>query len=250
MSIVVVQLLVLLGTDSPSGLEQVAKTYRIEIVTTQPKFPVKITHGNIEGKPAEENELKPYIPLFVAEFSLYPPDLVKRTRLKRVVFCTQLAFAGQRRNAVPDWENNTLYLDVARGTYSKPYLRKVIHHEFFHIIDCRDDGNLYQDERWAALNPAGFKYGAGGRAAQDNADTSVLTTKYPGFLNHYSTTGVEEDKAELFANLIVDPQPVADRATSDPVLKAKIERLKDLLAAFSPEVDEKFWERVRVKKRP
>ena len=109
-----------------------------------------------------------------------------------MVLCKELSFAGQRRNAIPDCEHETLYLDVSRGSYSKTYLRGVIHHEFFHIIDFRDDGSVYQDKRWKALNPEKFRYGSGGRTVQDLAKTSVLTDKYPGFLNHYSTTGVEE----------------------------------------------------------
>ncbi len=62
-----------------------------------------------------------------------------------VVRARELTFAGQRRNAIPDFEHDTLYLDVSRGAYSKSYFRKVIHHEFFHIIDYRDDGSLYND---------------------------------------------------------------------------------------------------------
>jgi hypothetical protein len=76
------------------------------------------------------------------------------------------------------------------------------------------------------------------------ADTSVLTDKYPGFLNHYSTTGVEEDKAEVFANLIFDAAYVAERAKKDKVLATKIERMKELLTKFCPEMNQKFWTKV------
>jgi hypothetical protein len=203
----------------------------------------------IDGKAATQIELQGYTSLFATEFAIYPPDLLQRSQLKRVVLCGELAFAGQRRNAIPDFEHDTLYLDVSRGAYSKPYLRKVIHHEFYHIIDYRDDGSVYRDERWAALNPDNFKYGTGGRTAQDLKETSALTNKYPGFLNHYSTTGVEEDKAEIFANLIVDPEYVETRAINEHVINAKVERMKDQLAKFCPEMNNEFWERVRKIKR-
>lgn len=235
--------------DALADLDRIARTYRIEIVTADPVFPVGVTHGRIDGRRASKKEIETYADLFVAEFGLYPAALIRRAHLQRVVLCRELSFAGQRRSAIPDFEHDTLYLDVASGTHSIPYLRKVIHHEFFHIIDFRDDGLLYADERWAALNPAGFQYGNGGRAVQDLPKTSLLTDQFPGFLNHYSTTGVEEDKAEVFANLIVDREYVEDRARNDRVLGAKVERMKELLARFCPEMNDQFWQKIRKVKR-
>jgi hypothetical protein len=231
-------------------LWKIAEALGLRIVTVDSGFPVKSTHGTIDGKDADAEELRAYSRLFAQEFALYPPDLVRRSHLKSVVLCRELAFAGQRRNAIPDFEHDTLYLDVSRGTYSKSYLRKVIHHEFFHVIDYRDDGSLYEDDRWKSLNPAGFKYGTGGRNAQEMSQTSVLTAEFPGFLNHYSTTAVEEDKAEVFANLIVDLECVEDTARGDPVLRAKVAQVKELLARFSPEMNDNFWEAVRTMHRP
>ena len=238
------------SADALGELNKIATAYKIEIVTAAPRFPVKTWHGKIDGKSADRKTLENYAGLFAPEFTLYPPDLVKRSQLKRVVLCKDLSFAGQRRNAIPDYEHDTLYLDVSRGTYSKTYLRKVIHHEFFHIIDYRDDGSVYQDKRWTVLNPAKFKYGSGGRTVQDLQNTSSLTDKFPGFLNHYSTTAVEEDKAVVFANLIVNPAYVEDRVKKDFVLKAKVERMRDLLVTFCPDMKEEFWEAVREMKRP
>jgi hypothetical protein len=237
------------SVDALSELEMIAKNYKIEVVPADTFFPVKTTHGTIDGKNPGKKELRDYISLFALEFNLYPTDLVQRSRLKRVVLCSGLSFADQRRNAIPDYEHDTLYLDISRGTYSKIYLQKVIHHEYFHIIDYRDDGLVYKDERWEALNPAKFKYGSGGRAAQDLQQTSVLTDKFPGFLNHYSTTAVEEDKAEVFANLMVDFKYVQNRAKKDRVLGTKVDRMKELLAKFCPEMNDKFWEKVEKTKR-
>lgn len=240
-------------SETPSNalaeVEKVAKDYKIEIVTADMHFPVAMRSGKIDGSNADRTLVENYAPLFVAEFTLYPPDLIKRAKLKRVVFCKDLAFAGQLRNAIPDFEHDTLYLEVDRGSRNKTYLRKVIHHEFFHIIDFKDDGRVYQDERWAALNPADFKYGTGGKNAQGNKTTGVLTDQYPGFLDHYSTTGVEEDKAEIFANLIVEAAYVEGRTKTDAVLTAKVKRMKELLIEFCPDMKEAFWDRVHQMKR-
>lgn len=231
--------------NASGELARIAKDYNIEIVTAGLSFPVKTLYGDINGKQASGKSLGNYITLFAPEFTVYPLSLVKRSQLKRVVLCDELYFAGQRRNAIPDFEHDTLYLDVSRGSYNKPYLRKVMHHEFFHIIDYRDDGDLYRDERWSSLNPSGFRYGSGGVNAQDLPYTSVLTDRFPGFLNHYSTTGVEEDKAEVFANLIVDHAYVGGRIRSDAVLRKKVKLLQQLLARFCPDMNSAFWEKLR-----
>lgn len=226
-------------------LQQVAITYQIEILTSNLDFPVRTTHGLIEGKAATEQQVRAYQPLFVKEFSLYPPELIRLTKLKRIVFCDELSFAGQRRNAIPDFEHDTLYLDIVRGMKNSLYMRKVLHHDFYHMIDYRDDGKLYNDDRWLLLNPPQFQYTpGGGKSAQGVADTSVLTDKYPGFLNHYSTMGVEEDKAEIFAHMLVDGSYMTRRASRDDIVATKVERMKELLEKFCPEMNSEFWKKI------
>jgi len=225
-------------------LGKVAKTYQIAVDYEAPRFPVKTHWGAIEGRKPDRKNLERYTPLFVREFTLLPPALITKTKLKKVVLCEDLAFVGQRRNAAPDWEHDVLYLEVSRGSYAPRYLATVIHHEFFHMVDYRDDGQVYKDDVWAALNDKGFKYGNGGKNWQKDKSTTAFTSKYPGFLTHYGTTGVEEDKAELFAHLIVNPAHVKERCKDDAVLRAKVARMKQLLATFCPEVNEAFWKKV------
>jgi len=233
----------------PGKRERLEKMFGIPVIADHPEFPVKAPYGRIDGSAAPQKSNQDYLEYFAPEFSLYPPSLIQNTKLKRIIFCRDLVFAGQKRNAFPDYHNDTLYYDTVDGASNQTYKRKVIHHEFFHIIDLRDDGVLFGDDVWKTLNRKDFLYGLGGARAQTLAGTATLTDRYPGFLNHYSTTGVEEDKAELFANLIVDADYVEKRAKTDPVLRAKIERLKRLMILFCPEMDESFWIRARKLKR-
>jgi hypothetical protein len=225
--------------EGTASLAALAREYNIRVVTRD----VQPADNQIRAKACRADELDRYESLFAEEFGLYPPDVIRRVQLASVVFCKDLAYDGQLRGAIPDFESNTLYLDAVRGARSPSYLRKVIHHDFFHMIDYRDDGNLYIDKEWESLNPAGFHYGTGGANAQNDSLSSVLTDRYPGFLNSYSRTGVEEDKAEIFANLIVEPASVERRCQSDAVLRSKVAALKRLLVRFSPDADERFWAR-------
>ena len=239
------------GQKASIALEigEVAKNYELEIVTQKPTFPIKLSTGVIDGEEAAKGDLDSYLSIFAFEWSLYPPDLVRRTGLKKVVFCQKLSFEKQFRTGIPDFENNVLYFDVTRGRQSDLYVRKVIHHEFFHVIDLRDDGKLYVDERWSNLNPPNFKYGPGGAKLQNDPTVTTTGQDEPGFLNRYATAGVEEDKAEVFAHMMVEPNLVAERSRKDKYVYAKLERMTELLAEFTPKMDKTFWETIAQVKR-
>ena len=74
-----------------------------------------------------------------------------------------------------------------------------------------------------------------------DATTGELTERFPGFLNHYSTTGVEDDKAEIFPHLFVSSKIVAMRIERDRVLADKPDQMRSLVQSFCPEMDREFW---------
>src|SRR5205807_2349389 len=112
-------------------------------------------------------------------------------------------------------------------------------------IDLRDDGELYRDDGWAALNPKGFRYGTGGKEAQGDATVSLAEGAAPGFVSRYAMTAVEEDKAEVFAHMMVGYDRLEKRTQGDRVLGLKMGRMARLLKQFSPAVDGEFWRGVR-----
>jgi hypothetical protein len=227
------------GFATPRMIEQ---KYGIHVALDQ-GYPVKTYHGLIAASNADLRELEIYSSMIAPEFLRYPPGLVLASRLKRIVLCRGLSFAGENRGAIPDFEHDTLYYDVECGSYSSVYQRHTIHHEFFHIIDYQDDGEVYSDERWARLNPKTFRYGEGG-AKMQNDPRSGLLREIPGFLTGYATSGVEEDKAEMFAYMITDYAVVEKRALTDSVIRNKMVAMKSLLASFCSEMDQAFWDEV------
>jgi hypothetical protein len=230
------------GADKIDGaIDKLTNKYSIAIVVSRPQFPVKTYHGEINGTEGSAKNVASFLPILSAEWNLYPADLVKKAGLRRIVLCEELSFAGQARTAIPDFEHRDLYLDVGRGRHSELYTRKVIHHEFFHVLDLRN-GTLYSDERWSRLLPKGAKYGTGGKNAQGDASGSLLNPGLTGFLNRYSATGVEEDKAEIFACMVVVGSTVQERAHTDAIIRAKSRRMREFLKSFCSEVDDSFWE--------
>lgn len=85
-------------------------------------------------------------------------------------------------------------------------LERAFHHEMYHVLEyymTKDNFKLYHN--WNSLNPVGFKY---------NEDTSKLTKEYVYdetnsneveyyFLTRYSKATEKEDRAEIFAELMI-----------------------------------------------
>ncbi len=228
----------------PDTFATLAKKFGIRVMHEDIAFPVKIYHGTIAGREAGESDVAAYAPILTSEFDLYPVDYVKNSKLRRIILCRNLSFNGQPRGAIPDFENHALYLDVRTGKHAELWQRKAVHHEFFHIVDYEDDGKIYEDEDWKKLNPESFEYGDGGIKMRD-PDASLLTTSIPGFLTAFSTSGVEEDKAEIFANMMVDLAVVEKRANADAVIRSKMLFMRKLIRSFSADCDDDFWSKIR-----
>lgn len=221
----------------------------VRVVT--PERPVAFTIAGhlVQAAPATEDDLRDYLPEFAEEFNIYPNELVRRIQLNHIILCTHLSQDAKPFGGLADCERGDLYLDVGYLAVNPAYSQRVMHHEFFHLLDSWSHGNIFEDAGWSALNPPEFRYGEGGWSGLSDLDTiTECSDLIPGFLNLYSTTAVEEDKAELFAFLIVHPKRMAERVRLDPVLRAKVALIKAQLVAFSPDMDDSFWERVRVRR--
>lgn len=241
-SILLTVVIVLGQASAQESVEQQVRDfeekYSLELVLSDYSF--RPDQDGISGE--DSSKTAQYLPLLFAEFGLYPPDFVRETGVTQIVLCKHLAYQKQRRAAIPGLRTGILYFDVERGAGHPMYQRSVIHHEYFHLIDYRDDGKLYVDKQWASLNPGDFQYGNGGAQVQDDLSQG-LTFDQPGFMNRYSTQGVEEDKAEIFAYLITESALMAKRVVKDPVVAAKVKMMKQLMASFSQSIDQEFWTR-------
>ncbi len=220
-------------------------------------FPVPVRVTDVPGpallmsfSPAESGDsesLLKYTNLFSEEFGKYPDGLIQVSGLKEVAIVKNLVVSGQGRAAMSDIFRKILYLDFIRGAYNPAYQRHVIHHEFYHMFEPSLNGNgTWQDPQWAALNSPGFKYGDGGASMQGNSGSGVLNHPQPGFIDLYCTSGLEEDKAEIYATLFIPEEykKVMEWAATDEILANKIAYMKNSLRAKCPELDDAFWDRL------
>jgi hypothetical protein len=197
-----------------------------------------------ECSPLQENDLDFFLPIFFQEFSLYPISLISKSKLKSVYYCHCLKFStgeySQYRAAVPDYTDKVMSMIYCCKEKSVKYIRNVIHHEFFHFLDYVEDGKIYgKDLIWESYNLIDFEYGKGGCYERQ---WKPLNQDKKEFLNFYSTTGIEEDKAEIFSFMMLNCKKIQD--VQNQSLKKKFENIKYMMQKFDKEGfgNDKFWE--------
>ena len=181
-----------------------------------------------------------YSLLFAEEFRKYPLEFVSNTKLNSVFLVKDLAVNGQARTAVPDYDNEVLLLDFAAAAYAAQYRRHVIHHEYYHMIEEQINGDAYwKDPVWAGFNPPGFRYGSGGVNARGQDGASTLNHPHAGFVSLYAMSSLEEDKAEVYACLLIDTEREAmnEWAKTDHILASKITYMSEFIARLGSSVN-------------
>lgn len=224
-------------------LSLIGAKYSLDIKVADRDFSTAVaTPWPIRGGAPSDRDMQRYASIFVSEWKHYPRGFVTIVNLRRIILCRDLSVGGWRTAAVPGFDDGTLYFDVALGRHSEAYQRKTIHHEFFHMVDHSDDGIIKRDEEWQALNPEGFRYGSGGQMYQHDRQAGVASADVPGFLNRYATSGVEEDKAEVFASMMIDYKAVLVQSEQDSVLAKKVVMMKERVRHLCADMDDVFWE--------
>ena len=216
-----------------------AESHGVELLIAQEAFELELPNGTIRGAPPADSATEPAAELVIDELGILPASFVRAIGLRRVVLCGDLA---EERLPIPSLPNyrHTLLLDVGA---SAAFLTRLLHHEVFHFADFADDETVLADPAWAALNPADFHYGDGGRSMR-NPDSATPSDGIPGFVTAYATSALEEDKAELFSFLMTDPRALRRRGLHDGVIARKRARLLAIVGALSEDMNDSFWRRL------
>lgn len=219
-------------------LSQLADRLHIIVQINHECFPFRGKCGLIEASNPDSKDLALYLPLFFREFALYPQEVISQSGLRKIILCKNLKSNGQAVAGLADRENQVLYLDIGIiRDFPASFLSATLHHEFFHIMDSKDG-----DGSWSSLNEPGFIYGTDGNSAKKNPTMFMMNYALVGFLNRYSMSAVEEDRAEMFANMMIDYGRVKERTEwDDPILEAKFLQMKIFLQKFCPSFNDAFW---------
>lgn len=167
------------------------------------------------------------------EFSKYSNQTIKATGLKKIYLVKDLSVNGQPRSGMPDPTlEDALYFDIS-STYitseNSAYMRRTFHHEFKHLIDYNIYGSYQGDSsNWTSCNLAGVLYGNGGSAMYNNPEFAHSIHPQDGFVNGYATSGIEEDRAEVYAELMTTPEELQNIANKDSQVACKVAATRQL----------------------
>jgi hypothetical protein len=237
--------------DFASAFAAAGERFGVEIVWGFGELYEEYNGGLREAKQPADWEIALYAPVLLEEMSLYPDDILQKSGVKKVVICRDLVVTTdglpQHISGHLDYEREALYpaTDYTYKVNNRAKQRRVLHHALYHMID-NGMGDVPEDDEWRSLLDEGFEYGQFGEAGHTDrtSKTGLLTTEYPGFLNKYSTGHIADDKADIFAYLMVAHHYVMARAAEDEQIARKVTMIKERMKEFSPEMDEEFWERI------
>ncbi|HEY9867831.1 MAG TPA: putative zinc-binding metallopeptidase [Candidatus Obscuribacterales bacterium] len=223
------------GTDNLT-LAHLGKKFAVEIVTDHAEFSTPVAYS----RPSQA-QVRICAGLLSRELEVYPVEIIRKSKLERIVICSNLKAYHREVAGLAEmglFVIDTIYINADSVSRDYEYARRTFHHELFHAIDYHDDLLKYVDPGWHQLNSAGYK------ASDDHHVLYNAPSDAVGFLSTHSMTAVYEDKAEIYAHLMVNYAELEARAREDEVLARKVERMKELLHRFSEEFNESFWNRV------
>ena len=214
----------------------------LELVIPEAKSSLKSISFDIEGDPPSQSDLDCYTPILFMEFWIYGKSFIKKSKLKKIILLHNINYTNsegtQDRAGCPEYDLSKSITFAIREK-NLAYIRIVLHHELFHFIDYADDQN-FDDDGWEELNQEGFEYGEGGDTERE---WIKLEKNVMGFINHYSTSALEEDRAEIYQYLISCPDEALNN--NDVIVSKKAKRIQKFLNEFDSKGigDEKnnFW---------
>jgi hypothetical protein len=217
----------------------------IQLTTIQPSWYVSLFSTYAKLGEADLAAVKNYGALFIDEWAKYPTDWVKSTRVKSIAIVKRLSVIGQTRAANWDPAGQAMYYDVG---YLGDYAREVVHHEYNHLFTYNFYGSATpNDAAWSKLNSPGFSYGLGGAFCYVPGN-SCLTGDHPvpGFVSGYSTSGMEEDRAEVYAYMFTTSyyKKMKSWMASDTILVNKFNHMQQFINKRSPVVTQSFFNEI------
>lgn len=219
-----------LPSDARSfGFVPVGQAGEVSVLEASRAFRIDLGNGPLSGGSPGAKERDAAHAIVAREVARYPRGFFKKARLRGVVFAAELVEGSQPIPSLPN-VGGLLFVDVLAAETD---LVRTIHHEIYHFVDLADDGRLFPDPTWEALNPPGVHYGSGGRTLRGSWAASALHAP-PGFVSPYATSAVEEDKAETFALAVIRHDATLARAATDPALRAKVAELTRRLGRLDP----------------
>lgn len=169
------------------------------------------------------------------ELAKYDSSAITSTGLKKIYLVNSLYVDGTYRSGMPEAQfEDALYFDIDAKYFTSEngdYMRRTIHHELRHLADY----NLYksyrpQDSAWLQCNTGPTGYINSIESMYKDPTYAHASHPKTGFINGYATSGIDEDRAEVFAYYMTDRNYLYSQASDDASLSCKVAQTEQLLS--------------------
>lgn len=198
---------------------------------------------------ADDKLLDRYVAVLIKHWPKLPVDFVKKTGLKAIVFVKNIYYSGEKVGGGFD-VNDRIIICTVTDNFREDTIQHVLFHEYMHLIDNLMYGSrLFDNQKWAALNPPGTKYSHRGALDMIRENFSFIAEEHPqaGFLNGYCLADIYQDKAEIFSYLFIEAyyRKAQMWMKSDKYLSDKFKFMKEALRSISLEFTEEYFDKIR-----
>jgi hypothetical protein len=182
-------------------------------------------------------QFKAFVRMLREELDMYPDAIVSRLGFGNIYILDEFTYrdvklAGQSFSWIPKPAvayglNSFKPDDVA----SRAFFSRTTHHEVFHAMERQftRSGSPLFGPTWDALNEDGFRYRIGSNSVSaEGQPTHTKDNKgRMGFAEPYGMNIATDDRATMYARMMVADQVFYGRLATDPILLAKTNRLQE-----------------------
>ena len=191
-------------------------------------------------------QFKAFVRMLREELDMYPDAIVSRLGFGNIYILDEFTFrdvklAGQSFSWIPKpavaYGLNSFKPEDAA---SRAFFSRTTHHEVFHAMERQftTAGGPLFGATWDALNEPGFKYRIGPNSVSaEGQPTHTKDNKgRKGFAEPYGMNIATDDRATLYARMMVADQVFYGRLPTDPILLAKTKRLQEFFRNIRQEL--------------
>jgi|GEM_PF-5069364 hypothetical protein len=215
----------------------VSEAQGVQVVWNEPES-WRLADGTVlaHGSKVRWPRLIDYGPVFAEELSVYPKGLLERLGIRQFFLACDLRDEEEQLLGGRALGRDRIILNADGSDVPHYASSNAIHHELFHIID-----------RWGYFRDREWEIGSRYYTKDELRGPWNALSPVPGFIDNYSRSNPGEDKAQVYANLIIRYRSLAALAAKDPVLARKVALMKARLAGLNLGFDDAFWARMQAR---
>ncbi|HOY09977.1 MAG TPA: putative zinc-binding metallopeptidase [Candidatus Omnitrophota bacterium] len=239
------------GWGWPAALPAVEEHPAITRLTTriQDEFGIRIIYREVPEEihpaivfsppePQDDGALVKYLILLQEELRRYPECFYQKIRLEAIVLVKRQFYDSRPLEGLYQRNTRIIVFDFLRNQEHVIKQRLNVHHELYHMFESQN-GLAWRFRDWESMNVPGFAYHVPETLQPGGNPVNYFAPPVQGFVTYYAMKNQAEDRAEIFAALMIASQRrvVLRWIKNDPVLREKVNILRAEVIGLCPDME-------------